>query len=170
MQRQYECKQCVVKYEQDAMHLAISEAIDTTEFQCIFESGIIAHISSYAVGIIVQCAKSERCDAQISISNRYDVENSLSTVDSDGNTIMVSSPKQSPFEVVSASDDMNQHHPNVYGNRRDIVCSECVKQSATKGIMAATPTMLLMHTQSLRVDVYEDFNYEDLSDCDDEEP
>merc|ERR1712083_247274 len=120
---------------------------------CItFETGIISIMSSYAVGNVVRCSNTKRCDADISISCRFDIENTISNVDSDGNNIMVTlETKTDTVSESELSDHINSDHQSaavhVYGERREIMCSECVKHSENEGIKSITPMMMLLGTR-----------------------
>jgi len=106
-----------MKAEERNMFLAVSEAFQSLNEVSISESGIISIVSAYAVGIIVPCSK---CDAEISISSRFDVDNTMCNVDSDGKSIMVNVSRTFTYNIDSNpvsdnSDDADSQHVDVYG-------------------------------------------------------
>jgi len=156
----YLCKSCVMKEEKNTVFRAISEGIQLRDDCLIFESGVISIISSYAVGIVVQCSNAtEECNAKISISTRFDLDiSSCWKVDSDGNNIIVQN-----VDTVSESDDENTITTN-YGKRRQIICAKCTQHmDKSADIMADSATEILMGTHRMKWNVFEPFTLE-LSD------
>jgi len=157
----YQCKSCVMNHEQNTMFLAISEGIQSMDDSLVFESGVISIISSYAVGIVVQCSNAvEECDTEISISSRFDLDNSLCcNVDSDGNQIIVRT-----VDINTESDDVITSmcsHSYVYGKRRQIVCSKCTQHTNNgDGIMFVSATQMLMGTQGTEWSVFDPYSLE----------
>merc|ERR1719334_2088787 len=88
---QYQCRPCTISNEQSTISAAILKAplMKEAEQTICYEANIANVIASFAVGYIVPCCNTkEHCSAEISISNRFDIQRSASSIDSDGNTIL----------------------------------------------------------------------------------
>ena len=107
----YQCKSCTIKNELESMCYIILNALNKSKLinikQDKFEMHIIEIISSYSVGYIFKCCNiNQKCDTEISINNRFDLENTDNTqcmVDSDNNKIL---------NVLYCNNNNNNHNDN----------------------------------------------------------
>jgi len=169
---QYQCRPCTMKQEQIVLKFAILDApltkVMMSDSTTTYEANIADLIASYAVGYVVQCCNNkENCKTEISISNRFDLQKSPSSMDSDGGTILNVEYKHSPLTLAGeisnvdiSSNAMNDpqaprasvprvgssDHVFVYGDCRKIYCTQCNNPGPKK----VTPYMMMMRTKRFK--------------------
>jgi len=147
---QYQCRPCTITLEQMHCSTAIqhSPLLKVMQQDISFESHVPDLIAEFAIGHIVQCCNTNtRCDAEISISNRFDLQRSASAMDSDGNLILNVPARKSPV----AGERTQSAHCNsgdvvLYGECRQIFCAKCNNPGPQK----KSPFMMMMRTQRFK--------------------
>eukprot|EP01084_Bolivina_argentea_P070005 127346_1 len=136
----YQCKPCTIENEYQNMSSAILSALHSPNsiFNInntkTFEINIINILTSYAVGYVIKCCNTDKqCDSEISISNRFDLENK--SLDSDNNKIL-----NTKYGITTP----NNNNVEIYGQNRKIFCKQCMNATDNK---VKTPFMMMMNTQ-----------------------
>eukprot|EP01084_Bolivina_argentea_P072722 132031_1 len=146
----YQCKRCTIQKEYQVMFDAISNATKSIKSMHTFEINVINIIASYSVGMIVRCCNNKRqCHNEISLSNRFDLENTSSSMDSDHHKIL-----NIPYDE-NANTEEKYHYVSIYGQKRKIFCKVCTRKTSK---IHATPFMMMMSTKRFRknhIGIYE---------------
>lgn len=150
----YQCKPCTIQAELKAMSDSICDAIlchaDTGTLLHHFEMHIIEIIASYSVGYIIECCNIQQsCCNEISITNRFDLQQPRLCVDSDRHTLMNIAYTECNQELAEHAEP--RKYVEIYGQKRIIFCNQCVCPSASasesQATPVATPFMMLMTTK-----------------------